>query len=282
MKAEEIIKVYKRSFKKLRRYYRRLIKHCSEEDNHNFRVEIKKLRAFIRLVNLCHPEHLQKITKSIKEFYHIAGDIRNLQLHNKRMEHLCEDLLIEEPGLYLQCLDKEIKKKKKALNEAAKQVTFKKFRKELINETPEELTSDIKITFVKNSLSYFAQLLILLSSNEEVLHEIRKLLKDLMYNYEYLHPYVSTMMPAGLNDIPALEKLTAALGDYHDLTVGVYLLSSDYLIQITAGSEITAPEQLGAHLQLTIKHLRNELISFLMPIKLQMETKPALEVENLS
>jgi CHAD domain-containing protein len=273
MKANDIIDVYRSGCKKILRYFHRIKRDFNEDENHNFRVEIKKLRAFIRLVNLCNTENLNRIPRAIKKFYQTAGDIRNIEIHEQRIERLCEDLLIEKPQLYLQSLINEKEKKTKKLKRAGKDVSIKQFKKELINTAPAELADEIKIQFVQKSLSNLLQLLFVLYGNEEALHEIRKLLKDLMYNYEYLQPYVTSMMPAGLDDLNALEGITSLLGDFHDLYLGIYFLSPKYLNKLADKVEIDTCHQLKAYLELRKENIRHELINLLKPVKQELEMK---------
>jgi CHAD domain-containing protein len=66
---------------------------------------MKKLRAVIRLINTNISEKKKiKIDRKIKSVYNKTGNIRNLQLHQQRVSHLCDEMLLEKPVLYLQLL----------------------------------------------------------------------------------------------------------------------------------------------------------------------------------
>ena len=58
------------------------------ESIHDLRTETKKLRAFLRLLNVEIDDDDQrlKIPEKMKTFYGYAGTIRNLQLQLKNME----------------------------------------------------------------------------------------------------------------------------------------------------------------------------------------------------
>ena len=59
----------------------------SAEAIHLFRIEIKKLRAFLRLLSLkLKKEDELKLPFKIKKMYKYAGKIRDRQLHRKRMK----------------------------------------------------------------------------------------------------------------------------------------------------------------------------------------------------
>ena len=84
MKAEKIIELLINNLKKTRRHYKKLLKDFELEEIHDFRLQIKKLRAFVRLVNTeVGKEKSIKINKEIKTFYHTTGRIRNVQLHKQ-------------------------------------------------------------------------------------------------------------------------------------------------------------------------------------------------------
>ena len=82
--AEHIIRVF---FKRLRRYAGEIKKEGSAKAIHLFRVEIKKLRAFLRLLSLgLKKEDALKLPPKIKKMYRYAGKVRDRQLHYKRMK----------------------------------------------------------------------------------------------------------------------------------------------------------------------------------------------------
>lgn len=129
MKAEDIIDGYKTRFKKLSKYYNKALEDFAANDIHHFRVEMKKLRAFMRLINLTNSVKQHKIPKQLKSFYNIAGNIRNLQLHEPRIANLSSDLFIQSPTSYLQFLQEEEKSMKKKARQIADDISLKDFEK---------------------------------------------------------------------------------------------------------------------------------------------------------
>ena len=77
MNKEEIIRVYKKRFKKLLKHFRNLLEDFDKEEIHLFRLQIKKLRAFILLVSQASLQDPIKIHGPLKEFYNSAGDLRS-------------------------------------------------------------------------------------------------------------------------------------------------------------------------------------------------------------
>ena len=51
MKSDVIINAIDKRFKKVKKYYNKLLEDFEIEQIHGFRLEMKKLRAFIRLIN---------------------------------------------------------------------------------------------------------------------------------------------------------------------------------------------------------------------------------------
>ena len=77
----------------VKNYYRKLKKELGKvprsfdtETIHQFRVEYKKLRAFLRMLSV-QPvkEKKLKISKKIKTYYRLCGLLRDLQLQQKRI-----------------------------------------------------------------------------------------------------------------------------------------------------------------------------------------------------
>ena len=77
------------------------------ESIHEFRTEIKKLRAFLRLLNVeAGDDSRLKISKEMKTFYGYAGTIRNLQLQLKNMYAFAGDPQYTVTGTYIVYLKK--------------------------------------------------------------------------------------------------------------------------------------------------------------------------------
>lgn len=275
MKSKKITDTYKTCFKKISRHYHNLPDDFDNDKNHKFRVEIKKLRAFIRLVNVSKQDE-DKIPKSIKKFYHLAGDIRNLQMHVQRTNNLASDLLIESPQLYLEQLQTEEKAKRKEAKETAGEISFKDFEEKLIANVPVELTEENKIEFVKNNFSRLSSLLMLPTYFDETLHDIRKIIKDLTYNYDYLENAMVSIIPYPLSNLKFMENTADGLGDFQDLCLALFFLGPVYTDRGEVANEVTTLNEMKAHLQLRKDNLKNELFQLLAPVKQQIESRQTI------
>ena len=101
MKQTEISAVIDKRFKKIEAHFHEIISRLEIESIHECRTEIKKLRAFFRLLNVeAGDDSRLKISKEMKTFYGYAGTIRNLQLQLKNMYAFAEDPQYTVAGTY--------------------------------------------------------------------------------------------------------------------------------------------------------------------------------------
>lgn len=245
------------------------------DDIHHFRVEMKKLRAFIRLTNLTTPDQQKKIPKELKRFYNTCGNIRNLQLQQQRITNLASDLLMEAPDLYLQYLRDEEKLAKKKAHELAENISLKQFEKDLIDSST-GLIQEIKKVFVQRNKQRLSILFTLPFYYDEALHDIRKVVKDLMYNYKYVDQEINVELPPDLASLKNMETLTTSLGDFHDLCIALFLLSPMYLNQIPGLIDNELLSEFRSQLELRKEAMKKEIIQLFAPVKQQFEKERSL------
>ena len=114
MKINKIRSIFNNSLKKISKHYNNLLEDFELKVIHDFRLEIKKLRAFIRLVNTeVTKKKSIKIKQKIKTFYNTTGKIRNVQLHKQRIIQMCTSLSLVTPETYLELLNEKKRRKKR-------------------------------------------------------------------------------------------------------------------------------------------------------------------------
>src|ERR1700754_4201075 len=86
MKKEEMTDGIRRYANSINKLVRSILTHYREEDIHLFRVTVKKLRAFLRLVSP--PQQPLRLPKRFRAFYHATGVIRNLQIQRAGLAEL--------------------------------------------------------------------------------------------------------------------------------------------------------------------------------------------------
>ena len=219
MKQKLITSVIKKRFSNIQEYIRQMLADFDEEAIHDFRTEIKKLRAFLRLLNTADNKNPLSISKTMKVYYWYAGSIRNLQLNIKSINETEGN----KPSVYLQNVKKEIESLKGALRSLHAPSNFDDPKKVIRNWTAKPGKPSVK-KFVYQKVDEFSHLLTLMKQ-DEILHAIRKLLKDLLYNWKYIKQYAS-LLPAAISVKKQIEELTDVLGEFCDRITGIHLLET--------------------------------------------------------
>jgi CHAD domain-containing protein len=194
------------------------LKKEQQEDLHRFRVQVKKLRAFIILADSADPHpklagHFKPVRKIFKE----AGEIRNAYMNQKLGEshHINnEEFMISQYQLQVTASGKFKLKK----------VRFLKRLKDVHHELKRKIqpTSNLHVNlFYQTQLEQIANFLKKIEFNNQ-LHDCRKQVKILLYNYKLTQPVLDTK----LNE-EYLKEIQTEIGDWHDHILAIELFSSD-------------------------------------------------------
>lgn len=268
MKQDEIIKLFDKRFKRIRKHYCSLLKDFEVEEIHSFRLEMKKLRAFIRLVNISLPgKKTIKINKKVKSFYNTTGNIRNLQLHQQRINQFCNGLPLPKPTAYLQALHKEEMAQKQKARQFAKKISFGPFKEKVLNSVHEKLKARPAQAFVIQKKLELFELLARHYYHDEELHDIRKTLKDLQYDWTYIDSFAPLILPAFFAKGKNIQNITNQLGDYHDLCMAIYFLSPPYTDQIVNKPEKATLQILKQQLEWRKEEMKKAACQSLLPLK---------------
>ncbi len=238
MKKKEIEKYLPERVHELHRNYKILLRHFEPEAVHNFRVDYKKLRAGFRLFNTGLKKDDQlKTGKKLDNFYHLAGNLRNLQLHHSRIVNLAKDLLVSAPVQYLAYLENEIAQSIKALESLSSSISAGYFAGLEHQAADVTYNEDATEGFINHNRMRAIQLFFLSDYKDEDLHSIRKLLKDFFYNKPFLMMSRQTILPPPFAGFETLEQFTEKLGNFNDLCIALELLSADAIALIERESE---------------------------------------------
>ena len=285
MKTGAIINVLDKRFRRIRRHYNNLVKGFSLDEIHDFRVEMKRLRAFLRLLDMELPaEKSLKIKGDIKKFYRTTGNIRNLQLHKQRMESLVEELSLKKPEIYFQILLEEEQQQKELALQLYEKISLQQFKEKLYESLPDKLQPQTIRNFITQKFNAFLSLLYLPGYYDEGLHDIRKILKDILYDWEYIKDDIALLLPPFFADKKNIEKLALHLGDFHDYVVAIYFLNDIYLDKIEQQNEKQVLQQLKSRLKQGKNELEEKIVSLLSVLKaekikdLTLKTLHAAEV----
>jgi CHAD domain-containing protein len=188
---------------------------------HSLRLEVKKLRSFLKMITV--NGNTVSIPKRLKKLYRLLGRIRLIQLHRQAILEVTGKFHTGKPAHYLLSLENERRKlKKEAKNRVRKMkpLRAKNFGKGL----PEKIGA-------VGSLKYFAlqgnRLIDLLhhpNPDEESLHEIRKILKGILYDLPYLKDKNIRNRHLNQTRTADMKSLESKIGEFHDISTSLQLL----------------------------------------------------------
>lgn len=227
-----MIEIIEEVFKNIDKLCDKILKNFNADDIHDFRVEVKKLRAFLRLLDIKRDRAI--IPKQLKTFYRYAGNVRNIQLYEQTLFEYIKAHDVKKPDEYIKLLNNEKKYWKKEACNLVKDNDFSKTKKKILKRLPAKLEKSGIKKFVQNNLDNLKLQLDYLNDNN-TLHSVRKILKDIFYNWDYIKYYA--VLPAAISNREALKLLTATLGEFIDKFMQLEFLKPVYLDKINNENE---------------------------------------------
>lgn len=171
------------------------LKRGDQEDLHQFRVQVKKIEAFLILSGLAaHPAKLQQLFIPVKKTFKKAGVLRNSFIKNELTHRRQSDDKAERN--FRQYIGEKLKKIQKA----------RRILKQTIKPVAKKNVRWFYQTELKEIGRAFA-----LSPSARQLHECRKRIKVLLYNEQLVHD----VLTKGVNTI-YLDEVQEAIGNWHD------------------------------------------------------------------
>jgi CHAD domain-containing protein len=198
----------------------------SLDDIHDFRVEIKKLKAFLRLIKTesGNPKKL-KFPKFLDKIYKSVGSVRELQLQVKKLEKAIrsEEILLLNTFADLHEQTDIVRERTKEMLDYKD--SWKKAETRIKKFIPEELTAEAVESYLRFKVSELKEILSLKRISMTRLHGMRKILKDLQYNHSY---WKNARLAEG-QDLPNLDEIHdtgSLIGDLHDIYASKIILES--------------------------------------------------------
>lgn len=187
---------------------------------HDFRVEYKKTRVFLRLAGF--PKNKIKIPTAAKGFYEAAGRVRELQLQEQTMKVLADNA--ELPN-YFTLLQKQKAFAITALKEKMTVFDIKKTFPPIIKKIPEKITAKHAHAFTANKAGVLLSVLEKKNKKDTDIHEIRKIIKDLMYSFHTLGSInLKFIIPLTVLEEKIFHELANDLGLFQDKCNALVLL----------------------------------------------------------
>jgi CHAD domain-containing protein len=234
MKRKEMVAAVKHRFGSISPLPERIILYCSIKDIHHFRVEIKKLRALLKLLRTEQNNTPGLATgRHLKVAYQEAGIIRNLQLLHERLRVNSGSASL--PLNNLSGLEKALEAHRVKLTTLFRDGSYlKKRREKILGSLPGHLGKPELNSFLHAKKAAIEKLLHS-AIDDDSLHGLRKLLKELLYTRHLLKG-----LAAVGQDIYQWEKiklLAGLLGKHQDAGVGISLLQESFIYRQTTATE---------------------------------------------
>jgi CHAD domain-containing protein len=272
MKKNKISNLVEDRIKKIHKHYDKLQEDFAEEELHDYRLEIKRLKAFLELLNTNRPI-IEQVTigKKARDLYNLTGELRNLQLHRKRITELQQSF--DLPAAYLSLLDNHRIAAMDEFRSLAEDFSFHRFHEKILGFCPGHLDDYDCRLYMLNQWSLFASYFYQDDYNDEDLHEMRRLVKHTSYNIEFLAPFLPFVFPAFLTDKKQSEDLAERLGEFHDLCISVEYLQPPLINEVKEPAEISLLITVRSLLIREKQKLKDELSALLSTLKNELENK---------
>ena len=234
MKQKEITEAVENSFKVIDKLFRKILKEFNADDIHDFRVEVKKLRAFLRMAHINDENDNMVIPKLLKTFYGYIGIIRNIQLQKHRLFEYITKCSANTPHEYVDLLDKEKNYWQEEAIDLMADNNFDDVKEKIIKQLPGKIGKAQVLKFTQTKLNLLTTLIDSLHDDAEV-HTIRKILKDLLYTWNYVQD--KSVLPKAISNEEELKSITEILGCFRDICIEFEFLQPEYLGKIQTEDE---------------------------------------------
>lgn len=218
MKKKEIQKYFDKEWMDMKAGLKAYFKNEQQEDLHRFRVQVKKLRAFIILSNsMEHHPHLSGSFKPVRSIFKQAGEIRNAYMNQElgKAQHIHNNEFMSSQHQLQVKAGRKFKAEKVKFLEKLREA-------HRVLKTKIKPVSDHHISlFYENQLHQIAATLAKPKFNDQ-LHECRKRVKILIYNHKLAYKVLDPTF-----NVKYMEQVQAAIGDWHDHVVAIGMFSSD-------------------------------------------------------
>lgn len=265
MKDTAILKAVEKSGKKIHQLSKKIRKNFDDDDIHDFRVEVKKLRALLRLLAFQSRKHQPDITKKIKSFYSYIGMVRNHRLQRQYTGNFITEHQLAVPDTYMQMLDVEEAYWKTQALQLMDGTNFLNDIAKIKKELPGKLTQPAIDQFVKAKLKDLSKYKTGLPA-DDALHSIRKVFKDFQYNWHFIKK--DAHLPANFSNIEEIKTFTELIGAFMDTEVQASSLQLFDESTVKDADELKTLQQLTATCQQKKTTLKQQVIAAiqLLPI----------------
>ena len=233
MNKEDLQRIVFRYLKKIRKYIKQIQPDFDEELIHQFRVNYKKLRAFLRILSAANNNRNTGLSRKIKRAYHIAGSIRDLKLQKKRVLNATKGHY-RRPLEYTSLIQRKVRNFEKELLPILSKKPLRKSRKKIMTILPRSYHPADYARFSEQKYRAFKTML-LGNISDNQMHSVRKILKDLFFSNRNIGKWTGWRSePWKIKSDTNLNNLLEELGDFQDRRTAISLLTADWISMLTA------------------------------------------------
>ena len=266
MKGKEIIQEIQQRFHIVTKLSRKVMVQFERDAIHELRIELKKMHAFLSLLRVeAGNRDALKFKKRLKALNGYVGIIHNIQLHQHYINSILP--LHVPPGItdYLNILHEDIERWKKELVTLMSEHTALEEEKNIIlNALPENISKSAIRKYLSLKVDEIKTLLILATSEEHNLHALRKVLRDILYNWSYIKPEAESMLPKDLNTYNNIQAVTELLGLYGDQCLSLDFLQPIHTDKLGDEAARELLQSVRLQLEKRKKELNNEFFILLL------------------
>jgi CHAD domain-containing protein len=194
MKKKKARKYFKKEWKVMVAHLNTYLKTTNQEELHQFRVQVKKLRALLVLLDLRdRHKKLVRCFKPVKKVFKVAGKLRDAYISGGLTNKKTDDEVLQNFQLIAVRYKNNIRKTRRDLKSELRPIKNKTLRQ-----------------FYSSQLRLIADALAAQPSSQQ-LHNCRKLIKVLLYNYPLVHNGLMLDL-----DTAYLDQMQEMIGNWHD------------------------------------------------------------------
>jgi CHAD domain-containing protein len=223
MKRQALEQVIRRHLHHMEKYCDQIPGSFTAEDIHELRVEYKKSRAFLRLLQHEPDAGKLQMPDAIKAVYKTAGEVRDIQLFLLLINGLP---VAGALPVFISGWQKQLFSCKEALVKAIEEAKFKKITASIKKELPDQLQDDTIQQFMHEKIAAI-RIILLAAEEENDLHDIRKNLKDIIYNIRLFENDLQIPFPIQtFASEKELSDMASRLGDFNDRCIALDMLQT--------------------------------------------------------
>jgi CHAD domain-containing protein len=196
-------------------------------DIHDFRVEVKKLKALIRLFNsavldspICHfPKKLNKIYKAL-------GHLREWQIQRQKIMSAFEEQNYSPPRFYIYKIRRKTEQHKRRTGKLLNPLpSMEKDKEKIKKHFHLAISPETKRSFIEKRMKIIHELLTSGAHDDDSMHYMRKVLKDAQYTLSGSEK--ESEKNEGSTRLKTIQAVTSLLGELHDLHIALILLKKE-------------------------------------------------------